>query len=132
MMHEKIIEDTESPLVHHLVKHQRYCQILIDICSGKDFLAQERSTLLKLIEMCIKLEVDLIQHLQLMIDDNDSPSANFLLQEYEKEEEMHYIMLKQLLERIFRAKPPEQEADAINASKMIFRAVFPSKKVLMS
>jgi len=56
---KKTIESAESPLVRHLMKHQRYCQVLIDICSGKNFLIHEHRKILMLIEMCIKLELEI-------------------------------------------------------------------------
>lgn len=102
---KRTIEGTESPLVRHLMKHQHYCQVLIDICSGKNFLIHEHSKILMLIEMCIKLELDLIQHLQLMINENNHPTTNFLLRKYKTEEKTHYNMLNQLIERVFRDKP---------------------------
>lgn len=101
---KRTIEDAESPLVRHLMKHQRYCQVLIDICSGKNFLIHEHRKILMLIEMCIKLELDLIQHLQLMINKNNHPASNVLLREYKTEEKTHYNMLNQLIERVFKDK----------------------------
>lgn len=101
---KRTIEDAESPLVRHLMKHQRYCQVLIDICSGKKFRIHEHRKILMLIEMCIKLELDLIQHLQLMINENNCPTTNLLLHKYKTEEKTHYNMLNQLIERVFKDK----------------------------
>ncbi|MFX0194887.1 MAG: hypothetical protein ACFFCW_02100 [Candidatus Hodarchaeota archaeon] len=101
----RTIEDAESPLVRHLMKHQRYCQVLIDICSEKNFLIYEHRKILMLIEMCIKLELDLIQHLQLMINKNNCLATNFLLHKYKTEEKTHYNLFNQLIERVFRDEP---------------------------
>lgn len=101
----RTIEDAESPLVRHLMKHQRYCQVLIDICSEKNFLINEHRKILLLIEMSIKLELDLIQHLQLMINENNCPATNLLTHKYKAEEKTHYNLFRQLIERMFRDKP---------------------------
>ena len=129
-LRNKMMEDAERLLVRHLTKHQSYCQILIDICSEKNLHVRDRNKLLKLIEMGIKLEVDLIQHLQLMINENDALTANILLHEYETEEKMHYDTLQQLLEQMLHDNPHDEMLRPSYSPEMNFTIV-PSLRLFL-
>jgi len=113
---KKIVEGTKNPLVRHLVagiildslKHQSYCQILVDICTGKDFLEPKSAKILKLIEIHMKQAEDMSLHLQQLIPEIDHPVINLFLREYERDELRHHNLLKQVLERMYRTRFHEE------------------------
>lgn len=89
---KKLVGGTKNPIVRHFVigivfdslKHQNYCQILIDICTGKDFLEHESAKIIKLIEIHMKQAEGMSLHLQQLIPEIEHLKRCFITRKEQK------------------------------------------------
>lgn len=124
----ELLDTSESPLLRVLIKttlydsmkHQEYCTALKEIFTGKELLVRERMEIGKLLEIHDKIEEDMSSNLRLIINKTDHPIAKLLLKEYERDENRHEYIMKQLITRDFRNRPPETILRHIESLESLF------------
>ena len=124
---QKIVKASDSPLVRNLMnticmdsmKHQLYCQVMIDIFSGTNLLKRERGDMVDLMEEHIKLEEEMLKHLKKVIKETDHPFVKSLFREYENDEKRHHKLLQKLMNNYIK-KQDDKDWRPVNPREVDF------------